>query len=452
MRSLMLILVCALSVSARCVKRQSANNKSPVVQKSAATVQTGSGRKLLEDSSAGSGTPTNTTTTSNDQQNDQSSDKQGSSKSEGATSSDGTSTSSNKDATKPEDSVPSPSPSSGTGDQSSTGGTSSTTSDKSSGDSTKDTSNTDNGATSSSDKSSGDSNKDTSNTDNGSTSSNGSGSTPSNTTNTDTGSGGNQTSSTPSTGGGGGSGSCGAMKNVCFNSGMQPAMFDLMTTASSWITFGLDIPGGSPSPRAKQGHIPMMAFQTHVAEAIKLVNGPDAPEWMLTFNEPDFAYMDSTPTMDAKTAAAAIKPLLDNHGTKTKFVAPALAFTDKGWLENFFAECNCKDFFSAYNFHSYTNDAQTVKANIGSFHSKWSDKPIWITELAPQGCGKSPEAVGHFFEIVFKFSKGSGFVDKVFWNTGNQIDAKDTNVCDSWLVDGSGKPGPLLDIFEKMEC
>lgn len=102
--------------------------------------------------------------------------------------------------------------------------------------------------------------------------------------------------------------------------------------------------------------------------------------------------------------------------------------------------------------HSYTSEAENVIKDIEAYHSKWNDKPIWITELAPGGCGKSPEKVGQFFKDVFKFSKDSGYVDKVMWNTGNQIDQKDTNVCDSWLVDGSGKPGPLLDIFESMDC
>ncbi|KAL9000458.1 MAG: hypothetical protein Q9169_000975 [Polycauliona sp. 2 TL-2023] len=433
MRSLMLILVCALSVSARCVKRQTTGGRTPVVQKSGATVQDGPGRKLLEESSAGPETPTDTTITSTNEDDPPSAQSSGSGD---TTTSEGTSTVSDEDsddeASNTEDTLPS---GSGTpsvpGDESSTEETSSTSSD--SGDAASDTD------------------------DDAATGSNDSDDDSSVTSNPSAGIGGNQTLSTettPSTGGGGGSGSCGAMKNVCFNSGMKPDMFDLMTTASDWITFGLDIPGGSPSPRAKQAHIPMMAFAEHVAKAVELVSGPDAPEWMLTFNEPDFSYMGVTPMMDPAEAAEKIKPLLEakKKGIKTKLVAPGLAFSEKPWLQGFFAACNCRDAFDAYNWHSYDNRAEQVITNIKAYHTLWPDKPMWITELAPQGCGKSPEVVGQFFKDVFQFAKGSGFVDKVFWNTGNQIDPKDTNVCDSWLVDGSGKPGPLLKIFEDMDC
>ncbi|KAL9033217.1 MAG: hypothetical protein Q9180_006063 [Flavoplaca navasiana] len=442
----MLVLVCALSVSARCVKRQATNNQAPVIQKapvSQNTPQSGSRRKLLEESSAGSGNLTNTLPNSAEQ-GDQSSDQDV----------DGTSTStsndSDNDASNTQDIIPSGTPSGGPGDQSSVEGTSSTSGD----DSDNDTSSTDDTTTTSAD-SGKDSSNDSSN-DSSDDTSNGSDNGSSSTDNTSAERGStNQTMSTevlPSTGGGGGSGSCGSMKSVCFNSGMQPSMFDQMKSASHWITFGLDIPGGAPSPRAKQAHIPMMAFENHVADAVKLVNGPDAPEWLLTFNEPDHSYMFLTPTMNGAEAAKAIQPLLDQPGTKTKFVAPGPAFWTEPFLEEFFAACKCKDFFSAYNMHSYTAESERVIKDIEAYHSKWSDKPIWITELAPGGCGKSPETVGQFFKDVFKFSKDSGYVDKVMWNTGNQIDPKDTNVCDTWLVDGSGKPGPLLEIFESMDC
>ncbi|CAL8575938.1 hypothetical protein XPA_001832 [Xanthoria parietina] len=420
MRSLMLILVCALSVSARCVKKSVASTKSNVVQKAGAnkvSSQAGPGRKLLEDSSTGSGefpSLTNTTTTTDQQgpsdQSSESSDQ--SSGSSDTSSTDQTSHTSNDDSNKDKsntkDPVPSGMPSSGPGDTSSTG---------------------DN-----------DKGQDASSTETSSTSSGDSSSTSSST-------------NTSSSSGGGGSGSCGAMKNVCFNGGMNPSMFDKMESASHWITFGLDIPGGSPSPRAKQAHIPMMAFEKHVNDTVKLVNGPDAPEWVLTFNEPDYSYMGWTPTMDGKTAAAAIAPLLAQPGSKTKYVAPATADPNHPFLEEFFAACNCKDFFSAYNVHSYNPDsAATIKA-MDEYHGKWNDKPLWITELAPGGgCGKSPETVGKFFKDMFKFAKNSGYVDKVFWNTGNQIDAKDSNVCDSWLVDGSGNPGPLMEKFNAIDC
>ncbi|KAL8865531.1 MAG: hypothetical protein Q9174_006835, partial [Haloplaca sp. 1 TL-2023] len=153
-----------------------------------------------------------------------------------------------------------------------------------------------------------------------------------------------------------GAGNCGAMKGVCFNGGMKAEMYDKITTASTWTTFQLSIPGGGASPRTAGDFIPMMAFARDVAEAIKMVNSDNPPEWLLTFNEPDFSYegvTPPTPRMDPKEAAAAIVPLLADRGTKTKFVAPATADSSGNWQELFFEECGCRDFFSAYNVHSY---------------------------------------------------------------------------------------------------
>ncbi|KAL9580463.1 MAG: hypothetical protein Q9212_004482 [Teloschistes hypoglaucus] len=273
---------------------------------------------------------------------------------------------------------------------------------------------------------------------------------------TTAGSGGSTNTLSTSTSGGGGSGNCGGLKGVCFNGGFQPAMYDKITTASDWITFQMGIPG-SASSRTTKDHIPMMPFASNVAEAVKLVNGPNPPAWLLTFNEPDFSYTGvtpGTPTMTPEQAAAAIKPLLDQPGTSTKYVAPATADSSGRWQEDFFAACKCKDFFSAYNMHQYNKDSGAVIDAVTAYHSKFSDKPLWITEIAPgnAGCSVSWDQAGQFMKDIFKFAKNSGFVDKVFWNSGNQLTNGDTNVCNSWLIDSSGNPGPLLAAYEAMDC
>ncbi|KAL9009289.1 MAG: hypothetical protein Q9173_005662, partial [Seirophora scorigena] len=239
---------------------------------------------------------------------------------------------------------------------------------------------------------------------------------------------------------GGGSGNCGRLKGVCFNGGMKASMYDMITTATDWITFNMTIPGGGASPRTQKDYVPMMPFKDSVADAVKLVNGPNAPEWLLTFNEPDFSYNGpgySTPTMSPQDAAEAIKPLLAQPGSGTKFVAPGPMNPTGNWLPDFFAACNCQNFFSAYNIHQYQPTSQAVINTITEFRGKFSDKPIWITEVAPgaAGCGLGLEKVGQFMKEMYKFAKDSGYVDRVFWNSGNKLDHMDTNVCESWLVD-----------------
>ncbi|KAL8722332.1 MAG: hypothetical protein Q9225_001180 [Loekoesia sp. 1 TL-2023] len=266
-----------------------------------------------------------------------------------------------------------------------------------------------------------------------------------------TGSGGTSTGSTST---GASSGNCGSLKGVAFNGGMQLSMYDKITTATSWLTFQLDIPGGGASTRTTKDHVPMMAFASNVADAVNLVNGPNPPPWLLTFNEPDFSYMGSTPTMTPQEAADAIKPLLDKPGTSTKFVGPATADPNSNWHGQFYAACGCKDFFSAYNIHQYHKDSKDVVDQVTAFHNRFSDKPLWITEVAPgqAGCSVSWDAAGQFMKDVFKFAKESGFVDRVFWNSGNQLTNGDQNVCNSWLIDAQGNPGPLLATFESVDC
>ncbi|KAL8971255.1 MAG: hypothetical protein Q9197_003379 [Variospora fuerteventurae] len=282
------------------------------------------------------------------------------------------------------------------------------------------------------------------------------GSSTSNTATADSSAGSGGTPTTPKTSGKG-SGNCGNLKGVCFNGGMQASMYDLITTATDWITFDITIPGGGASPRTQQDHHPMMPFATNVASAVELVNGPNPPEWLLTFNEPDYSYVGpgfSTATMSPQEAAEKIKPLLAKPGSGTKFVAPGPANPTSNWLPDFFAACNCQDFFSAYNIHQYRATSKEVIDTINTFRSKYSDKPIWLTEVAPSdgGCGLGLEKVSQFMKEIFKFAKDSGFVDRVFWNSGNQVTHEDKNVCESWLIDSSGKPGPLLEVFENIDC
>lgn len=237
-------------------------------------------------------------------------------------------------------------------------------------------------------------------------------------------------------------------KNVVFNGGYNPSQFDqLSKAATNWITFGL----GTDANR-----IPMMAFASDVGPAVDMVNSASPPEWMLTFNEPDYAYAGVSPTMSPQEAADAIKPLLASPGTKTKFVAPVTADPNSSWLPDFYAACNCQSFFSAYNIHVYLPTAERIQSGIQSFHDKFADKPIWVTELAPgnadPACSLDWNAVTDIMNQVYSWAAGSGFVDKIFWNTGNEIDGNDHNVCNSYLLDFNNQPTPLLAAYEAVKC
>lgn len=245
------------------------------------------------------------------------------------------------------------------------------------------------------------------------------------------------------------------MKGVVFNGGYNAGMFDTIGAADHWVTFGMDI-SGTGSAAAQAAHIPMVAFASDVPAAVNLVSGPNPPEWLLTFNEPDYAYDGSSPTMTPQQASDAIQPLLKIAHPKTKFVAPVTADPTTDWLPQFYAVCNCQSFFSAYNIHIYHPTWDETKSQLTAFRAKFGDKPTWLTEVAPGGaqpaCSLSTEQVGGFMKSVYGFAKTSGWVDRVFWNTGNQIGAGDHNVCNSYLLNTDGTPSALLDAFKKVDC
>lgn len=248
-----------------------------------------------------------------------------------------------------------------------------------------------------------------------------------------------------------------SMKGVTFNSGMNPGMFDTIGAGEDWTTFQPTIPNGPGSSKASSAFIPMIAFASDVQEGINMLNSANPPPWLLTFNEPDFSYEHYTKTMSPGEAASAIAPLIAAaKGKPTKFVAPVTANSTSDWLDNFYAACNCKNFFSAYNIHKYHPDSATVISEITTFHQKYPDKPIWVTEVAPGSanppCSLGWDAVGTFMKDIYGFAAKSGFVDRVFWNTGNQIGPGDTNVCNSYLTDHTGGASPLLAAYAGIDC
>ena len=268
------------------------------------------------------------------------------------------------------------------------------------------------------------------------------------------GSGGPNTNS-PTPNSSGASGCPPMMKAVAFNGGMNPGMFDTIGAADDWLTFSPSIPGGPASPHATRGFVPMMAFASDVQTAISMMNSGHEPEWMLTFNEPDYSYMGYTPTMTGAQAAKAIAPLIAAaKGKKTKFVAPVTADPFSKFHDEFYAACNCRSFFSAYNIHQYNPSSAAVIQVLKNYRAKWGDKPLWLTEVAPggSGCSTSWQQAGQFMREIYRFAKQSGWVERVFWNTGNQIDGGDQNVCNSYLLDKGGKPSPLLDMYKAVDC
>ena len=235
--------------------------------------------------------------------------------------------------------------------------------------------------------------------------------------------------------------------NVVFNGGADPtSQFPQMTGASNWLTFSIG---------TATGQIPMMAFASDVPTAVQLVNGPSPPEYLLTFNEPDYSYDGVSPTMSPQDAASAIQPLLASPGPSTKFIAPVTADPTSSWLTDFYTACGCQSFFYAYNIHVYLPDTASAESDITTFHEKFSDKPLWVTEIAPgnanPSCSLSWDTVSQYMTDIYSWGAAQGWIERIFWNTGNEI-PNDTNVCNSYLLDTNNNPSPILATFNGLQC
>ena len=236
-------------------------------------------------------------------------------------------------------------------------------------------------------------------------------------------------------------------KNVVFNGGYKPEQFSQIKGASNFVTFNM---------KTDPGQLPMMPYATDVPAAVKLVKSPNPPEYLLTFNEPDYSYEGLTPTMSPQQAAEAIKPLLASPGNHTKFIAPVTANPGSSWLTDFYAACNCQSFFYAYNMHVYKPTLDAAQRDITNFHTKFSDKPLWITEIAPgqanPACSLSVQDVQGYMTQLYSWGAKQGWIGRIFWNSGNEIPATDHNVCNSYLLDFNSQSSALLNTFNGITC
>ncbi|BCS28445.1 uncharacterized protein APUU_70015A [Aspergillus puulaauensis] len=238
--------------------------------------------------------------------------------------------------------------------------------------------------------------------------------------------------------------------NIVFNDNYTQSQLAQVTGATNWLTFRF---GTAPK------QIPMLPQNKEgVDKAIAAVTGPNPPDYLLTFNEPDLDYKTGEEQLSATDAAELIAPLLKKRGTHTKLIAPVLANQTKPWLDDFYRLCKCQDAFDLYNVHIYRPTVAEAKAEVQTFRDKFNDKPLWISEIAPAHLtGSCPTTIPwdkslQFMQEIYAWGETVDWIHKIFWNSGNEIHCSDTNVAASFLVDKSDKPTPLLKPFNELTC
>ncbi|KAI9809430.1 MAG: hypothetical protein M1827_006866 [Pycnora praestabilis] len=250
-------------------------------------------------------------------------------------------------------------------------------------------------------------------------------------------------------------------RNAVFNTDAPsqpnwPGRFDVLQEngVANWIGFTVNpvsetaTYGNPPSSAALDNNqIKIVMNPNDIPNGIDLIQSANPPAYLEIFNEPDFSYADATPLTSPQDAASAIVPLLKawdaSNGGKTTLISPAVAFTGSSWLPDFFSSCEslypgCSDKFPIISGHIYKASASDAIAMIQGLSNSFPGKDLWLTELAPssspnagstQSGGEgsctmptpgTPDAPGvvQWMQEVLTFCAGSGYVKKVFWNTG----------------------------------
>ena len=193
----------------------------------------------------------------------------------------------------------------------------------------------------------------------------------------------------------------------------------------------------------------------NVDEALGLITGPNPPEFLELFNEPDFSYMGYTPLTDAQTAANSLANILAAD-TPTHFISPVVAFTNSDYLANFNNFCNncVNEKIPIVSMHLYNPDVDSALEEIETMHTTWPNQTIWITELAPassadQGCELDEDGVINWMTSLLPQIVALGYVDRVFWNSGEYgvIYSDDPSKCNPSLTNPDGSATALLQAY-----
>ena len=192
-------------------------------------------------------------------------------------------------------------------------------------------------------------------------------------------------------------------------------------------TYDVNGQAAATSCAINEAQIKICMDPRNVQDSIALVTGPNPPEYLELFNEPDYSYEGFTPLTSAQDAATALAPLLAAK-TTTKFISPAVAFTNTVWLANFNDYCNncINSSIPIISAHVYNYKPDQVLLQITTLHNTWPDKRIWITELAPasssdQGCTLDQAGMISWMQTVIPQIVALGYVDRIFWNSGEYV-------------------------------
>ena len=189
-----------------------------------------------------------------------------------------------------------------------------------------------------------------------------------------------------------------------------------------------DVQGKSAKivPDVDNTQIKVCMDYTHVDDAMKMITSSAPPTYLELYNEPDYSYMGMTLTSTYQEAASNLSALI-NTPTTTKFISPAVAFTNDVWLGNFFDVCaGCLEKVDIISAHIYNPIPAQALLQVTTLHGTFPNHTIWITELAPassdtQGCELDENGMINWMQTLLPELVALGYVERIFWNHGENV-------------------------------
>ncbi|DBA93211.1 TPA: target of Sbf [Trebouxia sp. C0005] len=235
-----------------------------------------------------------------------------------------------------------------------------------------------------------------------------------------------------------------------------------LTNSDYWLNFDSGFDSSITDSAIIAKHQPMVWGTDRLDSSYSNINGlATKPQYLLTFNEPNYAFGGGTPTnvVDPVTAAG-LWPQLMNYFDPLgiQFIAPSAidcsgdpychnVETAAGWLSAFQSALNSNsatagawDAIHALSYHTYATDLESIISETTSLYQQFG-KPIWITEIA-SGADSSMEANVALMEAFVPWANSQSWIERYFWNQATPAEGTDANIQNSYLVnksaDGSG--------------
>ncbi|KAL0023820.1 hypothetical protein WJX77_008033 [Trebouxia sp. C0004] len=245
---------------------------------------------------------------------------------------------------------------------------------------------------------------------------------------------------------------CSGRKGVVYDFFNQYCPSVTLTNSDWFINFdaGYDTACTDPSVIAK--HQPMIWGSDRIQSGYNTIKARPSyakPSYLLTFNEPNYAYGGGTPTnINSPQQAAALWPYIVGNFSSLgiALLAPSAincAYPSDancryvgsitGWLNAFKAAIGTTAWNNIHglSYHTYQTSLSGITNDLNSLYSTYG-KPIWVTEIA-DGSGSSMAANQQLMIEFVTWAASRSWIERVFWNQATPSSNGDANVLNSYL-------------------